>query len=206
MRASVRMRKFKGPRPTLKTAHEFYRRGFHPPAPGREYFTEEEHLQQVIDIEDDLESIVRLQYPRTQNLEYAILKAHLIIEHSITQYIRAFARTADAKIERFSFSQKLDIAYLLGFGAHDPTMIPTVELLNRVRNQVAHSFKLDRSLVDELLRINSGEYPRYRPKNDRERIRGLKMMCAFISGFISGYVQSQYHHEKEQRAPVHRAR
>ena len=53
------------------------------------YFTEEEHYQEVVEIHADLKSIVRAQFPRTQNLEYAILKAHLIIEYSITQYVRS---------------------------------------------------------------------------------------------------------------------
>lgn len=92
--------------------------------------------------------------------------------------------------------------FIRSFGAHDPTMIPTVELLNRVRNQVAHSFDLDRSLVDELLRINSGDYPTYRPKNDRERIRGLKLICAFVSGYVSGLILSHYYHDKERRESV----
>jgi hypothetical protein len=133
------MRKLKRKRPTLKAAHE-YLAGINSWGRGSEYFTEEEHYQEVVEIHEDLKSIVRAQFPRTQNLEYAILKAHLIVEHSITQYVRSFARTADAKTTRFGFSQKkLDIAYLMGFGVHDSRTILTVELLNRVRNQMAHS-------------------------------------------------------------------
>lgn len=195
------MRKVKLKRPTLKTAHEFHHVGIYPSGSEGQYFTEEDHYREVVEIHEDLRAIVRMQFPRTQNLEYAILKAHLIIEHSIAQYVRSFAWRVDAKLTRFSFSQKLDIAYLLGFGSHSPTLIPTVELLNRVRNQVAHSFTIDKSLIDESLRINSANYSTYRPKNDRERIRGLRMMCAFVTGYVSGHSWGQYYNDQRRRKP-----
>jgi hypothetical protein len=197
--ASV-MGKLKLKRPTLKTAHEFHRAGIYPPGHDGQYLTDEEHDRGLVSIEEDLHSIVRLQFPKTQKLEYAILKAHLIVEHAIGQYIRACANVVlDVKSMRFSFSQKLDIAHLMGFGAHSPTLIPTVELLNRARNQVAHSFDIDRSIVDELLRINAEDYDTYRPKNDRERIRGLKLMCALVTGFICGYARAHYSFERKRR-------
>jgi hypothetical protein len=193
------MPKSKLKRPTLKTAHEFHRDGIYPPGHEGIYQTEEEHRQEAVEIEKELELIVRFQFPRTHNLEYAILKAHLIVEHGIEQYVRAFSpNTVDAKALRFSSSQKLDIAYLMGFGG-GPTLIPTIELLNRVRNQVAHKFSIDRSLVDELLRINAEDYDTYLPKNDRERIRGLKMMCHFVLGYISGHIHSHFHYSSRDR-------
>lgn len=184
-------------RPTLKAAHEFHRVGIWPLGRDSQYLTEEDHYKEVVEIDKELGSIVRAQFPRTRNLEYAILKAHLIVEHSITQYIRSFAHTTDMNVTRFAFSQKLEIAYMMGFGSHSPTMLPTVELLNKVRNQVAHTFNLNRALVDELIRINAEDYPTYRPKDDRERIRALKMMCVFVSGYVVGKAWGHYFNEHE---------
>jgi hypothetical protein len=93
---------------------------------------------------------------------------------------------------RFTFSQKLEFAYLLGFGANDPILLPTVERLNKVRNQVAHTFTLDRILVDELLRINHEDYDGFKPKNDRERIRGLRWICAGVCGRVAGEIHAAY--------------
>jgi uncharacterized protein YutE (UPF0331/DUF86 family) len=182
-------RQIKRERPTLKTAHEFFRQGGFLTDPSRHFLSDDEHEAQVRGADDRLAKLVKRQFPRTQNLEYAILKSHLIIEHALVEYIRSFSAVAvEAKDIRFPFSQKLEFAYLLGFGDNDPTLLPTVEALNRVRNQVAHSFTLDRAAVDELLRINHEDYNSFQPKNDRQRIQVLRWICAFACGRISGQI------------------
>jgi hypothetical protein len=82
---------------------------------------------------------------------------------------------------------------LLGFGANDPVLLPTVEGLNKVRNQVAHTFTLDRAVVDEVLRINHPDYETFRPKNDRERISVLRSICGYLCGRISGEMLGTYY-------------
>lgn len=142
---------------------------------------------------DELLQLIKQQFPRTQNLEYAILKSHLIVEHALVQYIRCFANTAVSEKDlRFTFSQKLEIAYLFGFGTNSPTLLPTVERLNKIRNQVAHTFSLDRIATDELLRINAADYDTFKPANDKERIRGLRWICAAICGRVAGEIEASY--------------
>jgi hypothetical protein len=132
-------------------------------------------------------------FVKPMSLEFAALKAHLIIEHALSRYIQSFATTyVDVKTLRFSFAQKLEIAYLLGFGANDPTLLPTIESLNKIRNQVAHTFELDRSSLDEIIQINSEEHKDLKPKDDRERIKFLRWICAFICGRISGEIIGAY--------------
>jgi hypothetical protein len=114
----------------------------------------EQREEEINKAREALSETTKQQFPRTQNLEYAILKAHLIVEYALTEYIRGFASTAvDPKDIRFTFSQKFEIAYLLGFGVNDPVLLPTVERLNKVRNQVAHTFVLDRVAVDHNLYV-----------------------------------------------------
>jgi hypothetical protein len=181
-------------RPTLKTAHDFFKDGSFLTDPRIHCLSGDDREREIRKIGDELCELVKRQFPRTQNLEYAILKSHLIVEHALVQYIRCFARTfVDVKDVRFTFSQKLEIAYLLGFGANDPALLPTVEVLNKVRNQVAHTFTLDRMAVDELLRINHADYDTFKPKNDRERIRVLRWICAAICGRVSGEVHAAHY-------------
>lgn len=183
---------FRAPRPDMRTAHRFYQEGSY--SLGTELSLRgkerEDHFRAIL---DDLKSVTKLHFPRTGNLEYAILKAHLIVEHTITQYIRCMSHVAvEPKAVRFSFSQKLEIAYLLGFGIHDPVTLPTVERLNKIRNQVAHTFFIDRALVDEMLRINSDDYDQFAAANDRQRIRHLKAICLHINGLVSGILMASY--------------
>lgn len=117
----------------------------------------------------------------------------MIVKYALTQYIRCFALVAvQAEDIRFTFSQRLEIAYLLGFGANDPILLPTIERLNKIRNQAAHSFTLDRVALDEMLRINSEDYETFKPKNDRERIRHLRWICGFICGRVAGEAEAAY--------------
>jgi hypothetical protein len=189
----MRRYQVKRARPTFKTALDFSKEGSFSVDPKLHYLSDDERRLQIENVEAELFKLVKLQFPRTQNLKYTILKMHLIFEYALVQYIRCFAATpVDDKKFRFSFAQKLEIAYLLGFGANDPTLFPTVEGLNKLRNQVAHTFELDRDLVDQLIRINS-EDDSCTPKNDKDRIRMLRAICAFTCGCISGEISAVYH-------------
>jgi hypothetical protein len=189
----MRSYQIKRERSTLKTAHEFFKSGGFLTDPKRHTLSGEEREAELQKVTDDLLEIVKRHFPRTQNLEYAILKSHLIIEHALVQYIRCFALTAvSVKEIRFTFSQKLEIAYLLGFGANDPILLPTVEGINKVRNQVAHTFILDRVALDEVLRINHDDYESFKPQNDRERIQVLRWICNVISGRVAGEIVGTY--------------
>lgn len=141
----------------------------------------------------ELDEIVKKHFPRSPNLEYAILKSHLIVERSIEEYIRCLSSVlVEVKsLRKFSFSQKVEFAYLMGMGANDPVLLPTIERLNAVRNQVAHTFEMDRKQIDEMLRINSDDYDNFRIEDDRQRVRMLRRMCSFISGRLIGEVQAR---------------
>ena len=156
-----------------------------------DYLSDTQRLQIAQETEDQLRLATPNHFPRTQNLEYAILKTHLIIEYAITQFIRctSFA-LVDAEKIRFTFAQKLDIAVLHGLGCGCSTTVPSIEMLNQIRNQVAHRFTFDRQLVTELIAINSdnGNGSRQTP-SDRECIGFLKRYCAFMCGEIAGQIK-----------------
>jgi len=186
-------------RPTIQTAHEFHQRGIFSTGPEHSVSDEErERLSE--EVAASLERLIKEQYPKSANLEYAILKAHLIVEYAITEYIRCLS---DVLVEsgklRFSFSNKLEVAYLMGLGANDPVLLPTIERLNKIRNQVAHTFVLDRPLVDEMLRLNSGDYDDFKLHTDRERVRHLRLLCAFVAGNISAQISVRIYWQIRQR-------
>ena len=156
-------------RPTLRTAHDFFLSGAFLVDPTLHYLSGSERGAELEKTIEELRNITKKHFPRTQNLEYALLKCHLILEYALVQFIRCHSSVSiETKNLRFTFFQKLEIAYLFGFGAQDPILLPTVEQINKIRNQVAHTFVLDRSSVDELLRINSYDYADFAMKSDRE--------------------------------------
>lgn len=185
-------RKIKRERPTFKTAHDWFKLGYF--SVGEEHHLSKEQYQQELErICEDIRTVAMQQFPRTTNLEYAILKGHLVIEHAITQYIRCFSRVfVGENAIKFSFSQKMEIAYLMGFGANDPVLLPTIERINKIRNQVAHSFAIDRDLLDEALRLHSDEYFEFSIETDMQRIRMLRGICRYICGRVSGEVWADH--------------
>jgi hypothetical protein len=177
-------------RTKLADAHAFRKVG-HLTGMGKDdYLSDADRIRVIEDVEKQLRETTKRNFPRTNNLEYAILKTHLIIENTLTHYIRCTSfLLAEPEDIRFSFVQKLDIAILHGFGNGCPTSVPSVELLNRLRNQVAHRFTFDRNLVNELIQINSEDLD-VKKLTDRQRIRCLKQWCYFLCGGMAGELKA----------------
>ena len=94
-------------RSTLKDAHDFHKSGSYYVGP-EHATTDEERIEDIESVSEFLESLVKNHFPRTSNLEYAILKCHLIIEYAITEYIRCHSSVViDREKIKFTFSQKL---------------------------------------------------------------------------------------------------
>lgn len=186
----MKKHQFLGKRPTRQDAHTYRIDGFYT-AGMKPWSTDAERITELKRIHAELVLITKKHFPRTAALEYAVLKCHLIVENVLTEYIRFCSHVyLPPESVKFGFAQKVEIAHLLGYGIYNPTLLPSIELLNRIRNQAAHRFEVDRQLVDELLQINHEDYKEYRPKTDKERITGLRhfcrMTCEFTAGFING--------------------
>lgn len=187
------MRQVRRPRPTFRTAHQYHQEGSF--GTGPEHYVDRAELERFSsEMAESLLTLIKTQFPRSANLEYAILKAHLIVEFALTQYIRGKSQVLvdEIALKRFAFSHKLEIAYLMGFGVNDPIVIPSIERLNQVRNQVAHTFEIDRTAFDEMIRINSEDYEDFAEMTDRERVRRLRWMCVLITGLAAGELSAHH--------------
>lgn len=80
----MKVRQIKWDRPNLQTVHKFFEKGSFSVDPVRHYTSKEEREAEIQAVVDGLESIAK-QFPKTQKLEYALLKGHLIIEHDLMQ-------------------------------------------------------------------------------------------------------------------------
>jgi hypothetical protein len=177
----------KQPRTKLADAHKFRKDGHYSSGGEGGYLTDEERHQIVDDVHDLLRDITKKHFPKTGKLEYAVLKAHLIIENVLAQYIRctSFVLVEPEELN-FTFRQKLEIAVLHGFGNGCPITVPSVELLNKVRNQIAHTFTFDKNLVDEMIRVNADDEVDCKKLTDRERVSFLRRWCYYVCGRMSG--------------------
>jgi hypothetical protein len=176
-------------RSTLSDSQHFYHDGVGGGMRIVDYLSDKDRSQIVEEVSIQLFDIARQYFPRTSNLEYAILKTHLIIEHALTQFIRCTSFVlVEPESLRYSFSQKLEIAILHGFGNGCSVSVPSVELLNKIRNQIAHRFVIDVHLINELILINS-EDVNPAQLTDRQRIAYLRSWCYSICGGMAGWLK-----------------
>jgi hypothetical protein len=131
------------------------------------------------------------QFPRTRVLEFAILKSHLITESALTHFIRLTSRVlVSAEEIKLSYAQKLQIAQLHGFAYGSATVIPSLEILNGLRNHVVHKFEFDMRLVDLFVKINSDAYDESLDATNIGRIRCLRQFSKFLAASTAGTLES----------------
>lgn len=179
----------KRPKPTMQDAHDFLRRGFYVgPA---DYISAEEQVRELEKALDEVRSLVKSGIPRGYNLEFVLLKCHVVVEYAINRYIELVSpRACDISSERFSFAQKVFLLHLLGV-PDGPILIPSFEALNRLRNQVAHTLEVNQSLLDDFIRINSEDPDEVPTMTDRQKVTAIKEITRGLCGLLMGYADAQ---------------
>ena len=97
---------------------------------------------------------------------------------------------------KLTYAQKLDIAHMMGLGYTDPCIIPSLELLNKARNQVAHKLNFDISVINELIRINSEDYHENTVLENANRLRRVRYFTVGFCAYVSGTIVAHAHLDK----------
>jgi hypothetical protein len=77
---------------------------------------------------------------------------------------------------------------MLGLPA-DPIFLPSLDVLNTIRNQVAHTLVIDRRLIDKLIRMNSEDPDEVKSLTDAKRVTALKRIARFYCAMMLGMIQ-----------------
>jgi len=86
----------------------------------------------------------------TDNL---IIKGHILTEYALNFYIEmSSVEKIDLKETRFTYSNKIDIARILGLFKKDIFLYNELKLLNKLRNSIAHKLKYDEKILAEFLK------------------------------------------------------
>jgi hypothetical protein len=67
--------------------------------------------------------------------------------------------------------------------------VPSLELLDRIRNQAAHHFDIDYALVNELIWVNT-EGLDVSALTDRQRISCIRQFCYAVCGQTAGFLKA----------------
>ncbi len=175
-------------RPTIQDAMEYMKIGHYivRPPPQKTFAAVEKECQQ-------LGSTVLKHLRCLHRLELVVLKGHVLAEHAMELFISSrFERSFDFERARLSFMQKLELVHAVGLPP-DPCLLPTFEILNRARNQIAHRLDFDRDIIDVILRLNLElDTDSLKDIGDRKRSRLLKRVICASCGMITGMIVGRH--------------
>jgi len=179
----------------MQEAEDFRKRGIGVGMTASDYVTIAERKERLNKLAADLNKLLKTHLSKPRTLDIVILKCHLMVEFMFNQYIDIIAPTEGIiESERFTFKQKQTLLHLLGFPA-DPLFMPSIDIINKLRNQVAHTLAIDRNTIDNLIRLNADEPKQARNLTDAQRATWLKHITKFICWMILGAIEAK--HESE---------
>ena len=196
-------RKYRSKRPNIQNAEQYIKYGFANGMDTDDYVSVEERRKRLIQLEVELDEKIKQHLPRSQNLELVILKCHLIVEFILDQYIDLMAPTEGViESERFTFKQKVALVHMLGLHPN-PTLFPSPDILNSIRNSIAHTLSLDRNKIDKLIHINSlgiESCIQNENRTDKQRVKALKdityVICYNVFYTIKTVHEMQFYIDK----------
>jgi hypothetical protein len=114
------------------------------------------------------------------DIESIIIRGHILIEYQLNVAIGEFVMNKREYLEgKFSFSQKLIIANMLGLTSRTRIEIAAI---NKLRNQIAHSLKYDEAILDSLI-LRMSNIDKHLSKI-KDKSAALKRIISFICGAI----------------------
>ncbi|REG83351.1 hypothetical protein [Winogradskyella sediminis] len=122
------------------------------------------------------------------DFELLILKGHILVEYTLNCYLEAISKDKDSDFfkENLSFSIKVKIAKHFGqLGSVDDNLIKELTILNKLRNDIAHSLSYKKEHLTELFSELSKKSPSGlisdSKNSQQERFIGV---ISFITGAI----------------------
>lgn len=141
------------------------------------------------DIKDqDFEELLNKQLNGIETIELMVLKGQILIAYSINKFI-ADTNESNLDIDKvgFTFSNKIKVAELLGLFNHNDRTKESINIVNKIRNQIAHQLTFDDEKLQDLLKIyiklgvKGGGIDK--TQSDLENLRGVIIaICGLVMG------------------------
>lgn len=135
------------------------------------------------------------QFSTCSDIETVILKGHLLLEYVLNGYIERNNLDINEGYQGFSFAQKLKMYEIFGTSS----LIPELKMLNKLRNDIAHTFELNRQLVNKLIR---DIHKKSDPLHKRARSLEYKLIMALQSLFLE--VRHEMYLEQEAKGIINK--
>jgi|GEM_PF-5369960 len=89
-----------------------------------------------------------LDYQDTDNL---IIKGHILTEYCLDTFIHFHSKEKLDARTKFTYSNKIEIAQILGLFIKHKDLKRELKLLNKLRNSIAHTLEYDKIVFNQLL-------------------------------------------------------
>ncbi len=121
------------------------------------------------------------------NLELLILKGHILVEYAINLYLEAISKNEQSDFfkENFTFSNKLSILKHFGnLGSKDENLYQEIHLLNKLRNDIAHSLTYNEKHLQDFFSNIKNKYAKVEDDIRKSNIEKFVLAITFICGAI----------------------
>jgi len=136
---------------------------------------------------DQFASLLDKELESIEDLQLLILKGHIVTEFSINCYLEKISKNENDNFFKENYSYKLKLKLLSSFGEglrSDPDMIKVLDLLNKVRNSIAHSLNINQQLLDELV-TSIRNY--ILSESDRKEYQTQRDVISHAIGFLGAF-------------------
>lgn len=140
---------------------------------------------------EDFKTFIIDNLTNCKTVELIVLKGHVLIEYMLNHFIDK-ATNDDTNFEngRFSFSQKNYILELLGEKIKD--LHEEINLINKLRNDIAHRLTYNEKHLSTLLSQVGKKYPKIiELRKEKHLMLALAGAITFICGRLYGQIEAQ---------------
>jgi hypothetical protein len=138
---------------------------------------------------EELANVIEQHAVDIENLEFLVLKGHLLIEHVMEIGIEAITFEKSITKRRFPFEAKVNIAHSLGllYTIDSRDLYHEILQFNNLRNKIAHSLEYDKNELNKLFQL----FPSFDKKQlneikdeEKRQIKMLEQMVIEICGHM----------------------
>jgi len=145
--------------------------------------------------EDEFGFFLISELTKLKDIELTILKGHILTEFAINCYLESISenKQSDFFKENFNYSSKVKL--LLHFGNYSGPggeyVIKSLEILNKLRNTIAHSLTINHHLIKEFLVMlkkispSKGNFSNESMPEQNRLESGIAFLCGMIFGRYS---------------------
>ncbi|MFD2915073.1 hypothetical protein [Psychroserpens luteus] len=142
--------------------------------------------------EDEFGIFIISELTELKDIELTILKGHILTEFAINCYLESISenKNSDFFKENFTYSSKVKL--LLHFGNYSGPggeyVIKSLEILNKLRNTIAHSLTINHHLIKEFLAMlrkispSRGNFNNEKLSEQHRLESGIAFVCGMIFG------------------------